>query len=520
VDRAFDVAGANANIALSNLAFTYDGTAKAVTVTTNPAGLSVTLTYSQNGVGVAAPTSVGSYDVTATITDPNYQGSTTGVLVINKATPVVTWANPSNITFGTPLGATQFNATANVPGTFQYSLPAGTVLNAGTNQLSVAFTPTDAVNYEAVTANMQLTVEAPSVPVVTFSSATYSANEDGGNVAIEVNRGGDISTPATVSYITPDLAGLKNCNVVDGSSSPRCDYATVVGTLEFAPGESTKTIYIPLVDDAFTEGLETFTVTLLDPVGVSLGATSSATIAITDNDTTPATGNPVDDVPFFTRQQYIDFLGREPDAVGFPAWQSIISNCAQGDTLCDKIEVSSAFFRSEEFQSRGYFIYRFYSALGKTPRYAEFMPDLAKVSGFLSNEQLEANKGAFVEEFMARQEFKDRYDSLTDPTAYVDGLLQTTGLPNHPSRDGWIAGLRDNSLRRADVLRQLVESAESHAKLYNESFVVMQYFGYLRRDPDIHYLEWIDTMNQNGGDYRTMINGFVNSAEYRSRFGQ
>jgi hypothetical protein len=182
--------------------------------------------------------------------------------------------------------------------------------------------------------------------------------------------------------------------------------------------------------------------------------------------------------------------------------------------------VSAGFFRSPEFQARGYFIFRFYPvALGRNPSYAEFMPDLAKVSGFLSDAQLEANKVAFVQEFMARQEFRNKYDSLTTPTAYVDGLLQTAGLPNHPLRGAWITLLTNGTATRAEVLRGLIDSLEVYNKFYNQSFVVMQYFGYLRRDPDILYLEWIQTMNSNGGDYRTMINGFLNSSEYFLRFG-
>ena len=186
---------------------------------------------------------------------------------------------------------------------------------------------------------------------------------------------------------------------------------------------------------------------------------------------------------------------------------------------CDRIEVSSAFFRSEEFQSRGYFIYRFYSIIGKVPLYSDFTPDFAKVSGFLSVQQLEATKVSFVNEFMARPEFRSKYDSLTTPTAYVDGLLLTVGLPNHPTRNSWVAALTNGSMTRAQVLRSLVESSEMYQKYYNEAFVIMQYFGYLRRSADIAYLQWIQTMNQTGGDYRVMINGFLNSAEYRHRFG-
>jgi len=100
-------------------------------------------------------------------------------------------------------------------------------------------------------------------------------------------------------------------------------------------------------------------------------------------------------------------------------------------------------------------------------------------------------------------------------------MLATVGLPNHPSRAGWVATLTtsNTAANRALVLRQLVESSELYNKYYNEAFVIMQYFGYLRRTADASYLSWIQTMNTNGGDYRVMINGFMNSAEYRRRFG-
>jgi hypothetical protein len=100
-------------------------------------------------------------------------------------------------------------------------------------------------------------------------------------------------------------------------------------------------------------------------------------------------------------------------------------------------------------------------------------------------------------------------------------LLQTVGLPGHPSRVAWINQLNANntSQTRGEVLRALVESQQVYDKYYNEAFVIMQYFGYLRRTADASYLDWINTMNQTNGDYRIMINGFMNSAEYRKRFG-
>jgi hypothetical protein len=354
-----------------------------------------------------------------------------------------------------------------------------------------------------------------------LSNASYSVNEGGGSAGVTVTRTGNTAGAVTINYATSDTLPISNnCQDKLGIASARCDYATTIGTLQFAPGETSKTILVPIVDDAIADGTESFSITLSNPNGASLGLVTTATVTITDNDT-GTSPNPIDQTPFFVRQHYIDFLGREPDPSGFAGWQNVLNNC--GTTVqppCDRIEVSSDFFRSEEFQTRGYFIYRFYSSIGKVPHYAEFVPDFAKVSGFLTPEQLEANKAAFVKEFMARSEFRSKYDSLTTPTAYVDALLQTVGLPNHPSRGFWITGLTSGTLSRAQVLRGLVESTEVYNKFYNEAFVIMQYFGYLRRDADISYLNWIQTMNQTGGDYRVMINGFLNSAEYRQRFGQ
>jgi uncharacterized repeat protein (TIGR01451 family) len=351
-----------------------------------------------------------------------------------------------------------------------------------------------------------------------LSSPAYSVGESAGSASITVTRTGNTAGAATINYATSDPAGLTNCNVINGIASSRCDYATSVGTLRFAAGEISKTISIPVVDDNFAEGNESFTLILGNPTGATLGLTTTATITITDNANTA--GNPIDAVPFFVRQNYIDFLGREPDSFGFKGWQDMLNNCAAGDITCDRIEVSSRFFRSAEFQERGYYVYRFYSAsLGRKPNYEEFIPDVAKVSGFLTEAEKEANKVAFVDEFMQRAEFKAKYDSQVTPAAYVDALLATAGLPNHPSRAGWIAGLTNSTLTRAQVLRQLAESQELSDKYFVEAFVVMQYFGYLRRNPDKFYLDWIQIMNQNPANYRNMVNGFMNSTEYRARFG-
>jgi hypothetical protein len=227
--------------------------------------------------------------------------------------------------------------------------------------------------------------------------------------------------------------------------------------------------------------------------------------------------NPIDDPRFFVRQQYLDFLNREPDPVGDAAWQAVINGCVPGDTSCDRIHVSSAFFRSPEFQGRGYFIYRFYPvAFGRKPDYDEFTPDLAKVSGFLSDAELEAAKVAYITEFMSRPAFVATYNGLND-TQYVDTLLSTAQITSL-NRDFWIAALGNGTRTRATVLRDISESPEVYNKYYNQAFVVMQYFGYLRRQPDAQYLHWIQELDLTE-DFRGMINGFMNSVEYRARFG-
>jgi fimbrial isopeptide formation D2 family protein len=356
---------------------------------------------------------------------------------------------------------------------------------------------------------------AGGTPTLQLSANSYSIGETGGSAQVVVTRT-ETTTAATVNYATSDTSGLNACNSVTGLASSRCDYATSIGTLRFAAGESSKTIYIPIIDDNISDGTETFTLTLSNPSGASLGSTTVATVTITDN--ANGVGNPIDGADFFIREHYIDFLGREPEPSGLAGWLDVYNNC--GRTIaqpCDRIEISSAFFRSSEFQDRASFIYRFYSAVGKIPLYEGFMPDFAKVSGFLSAQELEANKVAFVNEFMARSDYQSMYGSIGSNDAYVTALLNTLGLPTHANKQAWINSLNGGASRAA-VLRAVTEDGQVSQKYYNEAFVIMQYFGYLRRSADLSYLQWIQTMNSNGGDYREMINGFLNSAEYRNRF--
>lgn len=361
--------------------------------------------------------------------------------------------------------------------------------------------------------------QAPAQPTVQFSSSSYTVSETGPRVDITLTRIGNTTSGSSVNFVTNDGAGLTNCNVFNGTASPRCDYENTIGTATWAAGDATsKTFSIAIVDDSYAEGTETFTIGLNSPSGATLGTQSTATVTITDNDATNGP-NPIDNTNFFVRQLYIDFLGREPDPPGLAGWTSTINNCAPGDTNCDRIHVAQLFFQSAEFQDRGYFVYRFYPvALGRKPDYSEFVPDLSSVSGFLDANQLEAAKLAFIAGFMARPAFVAAYNSLTSQQ-YVDMLLNTANAGIGAStRLAMINGLNAGTLTRAQVLRQIVESTEVSNKYNHQAYAVMEYFGYLRRQPDGAYLAWIAVLD-GSNDPRGMVTGFVNSPEYRNRFG-
>jgi hypothetical protein len=364
--------------------------------------------------------------------------------------------------------------------------------------------------------------------VFQFSQSTYPVNENAGSVTVTVNRFGNLSGPATVNYATSDFAGLAPCAAQTGVASQRCDYATTVGTLRFAAGEGNKTITIPIVNDALVEGLgtENFGVTLSSPSGATIPDPPVATIMIADDDSSAASQNPVDGIPFFVTQQYIDFLGRLPDQTGFNNWVTTLNGCPNGgfgefdNPGCDRVHVSAGFFQSAEFQGRGYFAYRFYEvALDRRPTYAEFVPDMAIVGGPQSPESEALSKTSYTDAWMQRTEFKNRYDALSNAN-YVNAL-ETNAEVAVANKQTLIDALNANTMNRGQVLRNIVESQAVADRFFNRAFVAMQYFGYLRRDPDaVGFQNWVNTLNADPSNFRHMIFGFLFSTEYRQRFGQ
>jgi sugar lactone lactonase YvrE len=358
-----------------------------------------------------------------------------------------------------------------------------------------------------------------------LSNNAFSVNEFAGQATVTVTRVGDISRAATIQFATNDTAGLQSCTVANGKASERCDYGTAIGTVRFAIGETSKTFTMPIVDDALVEGDETFTVNLSGPAGATLGTTTVATITIVDDDSSAATQNPVDGVGFFVTQQYIDFLGRLPDPFGFASWVGTLGGCPDGgfgefaNPDCDRVHVSSGFFLSEEFRGRGYFAYKFYEVgLDRRPAYAEFMPDMVQVGGPQSPASEVLSKAAYTDAFVQRQEFKNRYDALSND-AYVNAL-EINGEVTLTNKAALVDALNTNQKTRAQVLREVVELQSVTDRFFIRAFVAMQYFGYLRRDPDtIGYDNWVAALTADPSNFRHMIFGFIFSDEYRHRFG-
>ncbi len=230
--------------------------------------------------------------------------------------------------------------------------------------------------------------------------------------------------------------------------------------------------------------------------------------------------NPIDDTPFFVRQQYLDFLNREPEAAGFDSWVTLLDNCSDriNNPLCDRVTVSAAFYRSQEFQTRGAFIIRAYlAAFGRLPTFREFSRDLSALGGVTDDEAL-ANRARFPDDFSQRPEFGAIFDSLSN-AAYVDRLITNTGV-TIANRDQLVADLNANVRTRGQVLRDILDNTAFTVATTNRAFVLSQYFGYLRRDPDAAgFQAWLNFLNANPTDFRSMVRGFVDSIEYRARFG-
>ncbi|HEX3228393.1 MAG TPA: DUF4214 domain-containing protein, partial [Pyrinomonadaceae bacterium] len=285
------------------------------------------------------------------------------------------------------------------------------------------------------------------------------------------------------------------------------------------------------------ENTEKFSMSLSNPSGAVLDAQNTATVGILD-DSPEATTSSIDDAQTFVATHYHDFLNREPDAAGLQFWTNQIASCGS-DAKCTeaaRINVSASFFLSIEHQETAYLLYLMQKESYSTmPKYASFMRDLQEVSrGLVVNapgwqQKLADNQQQFADKWINRAEFKAAYDALSND-AYVNALYKNAGIvPPQAEKDKLVAGLNTASMNRSAVLLEVANDSAFRQQEQNAAFVLMEYFGYLRRDPNASpdsdlsgYNFWFSKLNQFNGNYidAEMIKAFITSFEYRQRFGQ
>ncbi len=266
----------------------------------------------------------------------------------------------------------------------------------------------------------------------------------------------------------------------------------------------------------------------------------------------------IDDSDFFVQQQYVDFLSRMPDQSGFAFWNSQIASCSGNAACIDgmRSNVSAAFYLSIEFQTTGYLVERMYKAAYGSPngqstlggahtlpvpvvRFSEFLPDTKEIgAGVIVGQTgweaaLEANKQNFATDFASRSRFTTAFPAGMSPLLFVDTLNANAGNPlSQATHDNLVSGLTNQTMTRAQVVRAVAEDQNVSNSEFNRAFVLMQYFGYLRRDPDngngdidyTGYDFWLTKLNQAPGDHdhafvnAEMVKSFLVSGEYRGRF--
>jgi hypothetical protein len=347
--------------------------------------------------------------------------------------------------------------------------------------------------------------------------------------------------------------GMPAASTIDGvftASGPTATHSTVSGRIVTENGNPLAGVVLTLIgsegprkvltnaagDYRFT-GAQTgqfYTVTptlanyTFGPPNLSFSLLADKTDAVFTAAAVPTqTENAIDSAEYFVRQQYQDFLGREPDQAGLAYWSERINQC-QTDVVCirsRRIDVSAAFFVEQEFQASGSFIYDLYTGtLGRRPAFAEYVVDRRAVVG---GANLEADKTEFARNFAQRAEFVQKYQPQTTAESFVEALLQRTLLMgvDLSSERGHLKDAYNSSSNlvesRASVVRALADNVTFKQSQYNAAFVLAEYFSYLRRDPDqVGYDFWLNVLNnRQQGNYRGMVCSFITSAEYQRRFG-
>jgi len=354
-------------------------------------------------------------------------------------------------------------------------------------------------------------------------------------------------------------AALANCDlVVHGRfGGARRGFAYVGGSFFQTDKQAEPNVSLQTLLQTFdtTSGL-TFT-GVLAGAGHRLGVDRDGNGVFNSDE--PKVSNAIDDPQFFVGAHYLDFLTRIPDPSGLDFWTHQISDCGS-DAQCieaKRINVSAAYFLSIEFQQTGYLVERIYKAsYGDATanstfngahtlavpivRLNEFLPDTQAIGRGVVvgqgawQQELENNTQAFTTEFVRRPRFTTALPISMTPSDFVTRLFVNAGvLPTLADRQAAInefgsATTTSDVAARARALRDVAENSTLKQQEFNRAFVLMQFLGYLRRNPNdapdadyTGYDFWLTKLNQFNGNFvaAEMVKAFIVSAEYRQRFG-
>ena len=368
---------------------------------------------------------------------------------------------------------------------------------------------------------------------------------------LTVTRTGPTDLPSVVDYV-----------VNNATATQRGDFTYASGSVVFSAGETSKTFPVLISEDGYSEGTESATVQLSNPVGATLGTPNAASLQIQDNDNLAVEINPIDDAATFVGQHYHDFLNRQADSNGQAFWTNGITSCGNDAACVDRkrTDASAAFFLSIEFQNTGYFAFRFYRASfvdtaqrpRGAPRYLEFLRDEQTLQRNVTVGQgnweanLEQNKQGFALDWVDRADFLAEYPTSMTRDQFIDKLFtRSAATPTTQERNQALFAYDSGSSlkeKRAKGIRAVIDTGSVYNAQYNPAFILMQYFGYLRRNPNnapdgdySGYDFWLTKMNNAslpGEDVRDpnvavarvnraeIVRAFIVSTEYLGRFGK
>jgi hypothetical protein len=434
--------------------------------------------------------------------------STTQVVTISKLVPVITWPAPAPITYGTPLSATQLNATASVPGVLAYAPAAGTVLKGGTQTLKVYFTATDSTDYAGTTATTTLTVNK-AVPVITWAvpaPITY------GTALSATQLNARASVTGTFVYVPAAGAMLsRGAHTLHVTFTPNntTNYATATGTQIVTVNKAVPVItwpapasitygtalsatqlnatasvpgsfaYSPAAGTVLKVGTQTLRVTFT-PTDTTNYAVATATQTLT---VTSASGQA------FLQKLFKLVYGRPIDSTTL---SNYLAAMAGGLT---RAQVYGEMINSPEYGARQIdpVIRLHYAALGRIPDYAT----LQKWSGALQAGNLTLT--GLADQLSSSAEFVQRYGSL-DNTQFVQQLshdlrgceADTAGLA------GRVAKL-DSGVSRGAMLLSLAESDEFKTDVSDQLEIARLYCLLQQRMPTAtELLVWQDLLLGDG----------------------